>query len=860
MRSYLILSTLFAAAGLVNAQTCAFSINPNSASFSAAGGQDTVTITLTSGPSSCTRTVTSNASWITVSFGSPGTGSGSAGYTVQPNPGGARSGTLTVANNTFTVSQAAGSCTYSLSASTANVSAAGGSGSFNLNVSSTTCPWTVSSSSPDWLAITSGGSGTGGTTIRYTASPNPFASSRTATIAVAGQSVTVTQSGSCTFTLNPSAVTVPVNGGTGSIGFQASVSTCTWTAVSNADWIVLSGVTNGTGSGTANYTAAPNSTAQDRTGSVNIGGSSVSFIQPGSSCTFAFSNSGQSFPSSGGPGSFGVSGVCPWTATSSASWISVTSGMSTSGPGTVFYLVAANTEASGRAGSINVGGQSYPIQQTGVACSVSLPQASGSAPASGANGTIRVSAAGGCTWTAAASVSWISFSNASGTGEGDIAYVVSPNTTTQPRSGVITVANQNFMLTQEAASCTFQITPAQAAFPAAGGSGTIHIGTACSWAASATAPWISLAPQRTLTGTGSADVAYTVAANGSSEARSAAIQISGESVTISQSGKDCTIGLSTNGIQVPGRGGTAIVQVTGSKGCRWEPQSDSPWVTFPTWSAVDGSGSVTIAAAANPTPDVRYAKVTIAGEPVVIAQGQLEVLVTSVVNAASFATGAIAPGEIVTLFGSGMGPQQTVMFALSDDGQHIASTLAGIQVLFGDTPAPLIYVSDQQVSAIVPYSVPGATTQLRVSNQGVLSDPLPVNVAAASPAIFTSNASGRGQGAVLNQDNSINSVSNAAARNSVIQIFATGEGQTDPAGEDGRIANATLPKPRLAVTVQIGGQAATVLYAGAAPGAVAGLMQVNARIPQNVTIGNSVPVLVRVGQSTSPAGVTIAVK
>lgn len=853
-----------AAASSARAQTCTFSISPTTATFTSAGGSDVINITLVTGAATCQRTATSNANWITISYGTPGTGSGTVGYTVQSNPFPVeRTGTITVAGQTHTVTEAAGSCTYSISPSSATIAANGGTGSFNLTTSLNSCAWTAASSSPDWLAVSSTASGAGNATIRYTAGPNPSSTSRSASITVGTQTFNLTQSGQCSFTLSPSAVTASGAATTGSITVTASASSCAWTAAAQNDWITLTGATSGTGNGTVAYSLAANTSGADRTGSITIGTSGVAIFQSGSSCTLTFSANGQSFPASGGTGAFYVNGACPWTASSNASWISILSGgSSATGSGTVNYIVSGNTDTAARTGYISVGTRSYSIQQAGVPCSVTLTANSAAAPASGTSGAIHVSAGTGCTWTASTVASWITLRNASGTGEDDVAYTVSANTSPQARSADVIIANQRFTISQAGGDCAYQITPAQATYPALGGSGTINVATGCSWSAATTASWITLAS--TAAQTGNAAVTYTVAANTSSDARSAAIRIAGQSVTITQSGKDCTLTVAPNAVELPGAGGSTIVTVTGSKGCRWEPREDSNWIDVPKWASVDGSGTVTIRAAANPDPNPRYGAVYIAGQGIAITQGGVEVTLArnGVFNAASFAAGPVAPGEIVTIFGAGLGPSNLAKLELAPDGQHIASKLAGIEVQFDGIAAPLIYVMNTQVSAVVPYSVAGkTTTELRVVNQGVSSDALQLNVSPASPAVFTVDASGRGQAAVLNQDNTVNSAQNAAARNTVIQIFATGEGQTNPPGEDGRIANGTtLPRPLQNVTVSIGGQNATVVYAGAAPDAVAGLFQVNARIPQNVAPGSAIPVVISVGQARSQNAVTIAVR
>ena len=142
-----------------------------------------------------------------------------------------------------------------------------------------------------------------------------------------------------------------------------------------------------------------------------------------------------------------------------------------------------------------------------------------------------------------------------------------------------------------------------------------------------------------------------------------------------------------------------------------------------------------------------------------------------VVNAASYLGGGVAPGEIVTIFGSGIGPPDLVSLSLTDD-RRLATTLADTRVWFNDVPAPLVYVSDQQSSAIIPYAMAGrASVDVQVEYKGVRSDPVTVPVLASRPGIFSVDASGQGQGAILNEDGTLNSASNPARRGAVISIY-----------------------------------------------------------------------------------------
>jgi uncharacterized protein (TIGR03437 family) len=136
---------------------------------------------------------------------------------------------------------------------------------------------------------------------------------------------------------------------------------------------------------------------------------------------------------------------------------------------------------------------------------------------------------------------------------------------------------------------------------------------------------------------------------------------------------------------------------------------------------------------------------------------------------------------------------------------------------------------------------------------------------ATAPGLFTQNASGSGPGAILNQDNSVNKPGNRAAKGSIVQVFLTGEGATDPAGVTGAITAATLPPPQvtpaplLPIGVTINGQPALYVYAGEAPGLVAGMMQLNVQIPANAPSGD-LPILVSVGGNWSQQGVTVSVQ
>src|ERR1017187_9529023 len=258
---------------------------------------------------------------------------------------------------------------------------------------------------------------------------------------------------------------------------------------------------------------------------------------------------------------------------------------------------------------------------------------------------------------------------------------------------------------------------------------------------------------------------------------------------------------------------------------------------------------------------VRFASVvalltTIALPHCAFGQGSKPVI-SGVGNVASYANGSISPGEMVVIFGSGMGPSGVVGSRLDQQGR-IASTLSQVQVLFDGNPAPLIYVSANQIAAMVPYGVTGkSSTQIQVLYQGSTSDSFQKPIAPSAPGLFTADSSGQGQAAMTNADGSYNTSSNPAAPGSYVTFYLTGEGQTNPSGSDGNIATSTA-NVSLPVTVVIAGRTVQLLYAGSAPGNVNGFAQINAVIPADMQYGGNLPLVIQIGGISSQTGVTLA--
>jgi uncharacterized protein (TIGR03437 family) len=240
--------------------------------------------------------------------------------------------------------------------------------------------------------------------------------------------------------------------------------------------------------------------------------------------------------------------------------------------------------------------------------------------------------------------------------------------------------------------------------------------------------------------------------------------------------------------------------------------------------------------------------------------GGFQIKLAAVANSASNLAGPVSGGEIVVLYGTGMGPAGLVQYTPGTNGQ-VPTNLAGTTVYFGNYAAPLLYTSASQVSAIVPYEVSGSQAQVFVKYNGDLSATFPASLATAAPSIFTADLSGKGQAAAINIQNGAYAYNNAAHplnAGDYVELYLTGTGQTSPPSVDGQLTPDAKELVVASVTVTIGGKTLTPSFAGGAPGSVAGLTQVNVQIPSGLPAG-AAAVSVQVGSVSTQPGVTIAV-
>ena len=438
-----------------DAAECRFTVTPTSASAGAAGGNVTIQVQANA---ACPWTAGTDAGWVRIAAGASGQGDGAVTLGVDANAGAARTAFITVAGTNVTLEQASGlpasppppGCSYTIQPGGQTVAAAGGPGIIDVTASAGTCSWTAASNA-GWVAITGGSSAAGNGRVTFDVAANA-GGSRTATISVAGQTFTLTQAGvSCSYSIGPSGEALPAAGGTSTISVTTGGS-CAWTSAANAAWITITSGATGTGPGTVTLNIAVNSGAA-RTGTATIAAQTFTVTQAAAPCTFSIAPPAQTFAAGGGPGNVAVTTAtsCGWTAVSNnADWLSITSGGSGTGNGSVAFAVAAHTGPQ-RTGTLSVAGQTFTVTQD-APCTFSIAPPSQTIGAAGLSGAVTVTTGGTCAWTAVSNhPEWLSItSGSSGTGSGQVMFTASRNATGADRTAMITIANQSFLVTQTA--------------------------------------------------------------------------------------------------------------------------------------------------------------------------------------------------------------------------------------------------------------------------------------------------------------------------------------------------------------------------------------------------------------------------
>ncbi|MEP7364296.1 MAG: hypothetical protein ABI972_13665 [Acidobacteriota bacterium] len=244
--------------------------------------------------------------------------------------------------------------------------------------------------------------------------------------------------------------------------------------------------------------------------------------------------------------------------------------------------------------------------------------------------------------------------------------------------------------------------------------------------------------------------------------------------------------------------------------------------------------------------------------PVTLNVGGAKPTITDLSNGAGLLKD-FAPGSQMTIFGNGLGPATQVVATLNS-ARQLPQILAGVQVFMNNIAVPLLTVSSTQVQCMVPFEIAGqGRIDIQVVYQSVRSDTTTVALLDNAPILFTADGSGRGRASIVNQNGSLNAPGSGAPRGTAIQIYGDGGGLFVRDVLSGSVVDST-GQFRATTSVFIGGTQADVLYAGPAPGQIAGIFQINAYVPQEIIPGSAVSITIRVGTGFTQQGVTMAVE
>jgi hypothetical protein len=507
--------------------------------------------------------------------------------------------------------------------------AAGGASRFSVTTQPE-CAWEVTTSA-NWISGLSPASGQGSRDVDFGVAPNDSGAARDGEIVVNNTRFRVAQRPSCRYDVAPASQNIGVNGGGASVTVTTA-SECPWTATTDVNWITLPPPASGTGTATVNFTVVPG--GSERTGSLLIAGQRATVTQgETATCTYAIAPSNQSVAATGGPGTpvtVTTQGGCRWTTTSNAPWLTVVTGASGTGTGSVSFNVATNTGAT-RSGTLTIGGNTFTLSQPAAGappCTFSIAPGSHDAPATATTGTINVTAGSGCAYTATSNAPWITVtSGAAGSGNGAVGYSIAANSGAQ-RTGTLTVAGQTFTVAQAAvaASCAYSISPTTFNFDDSAAAGFVNLTTAagCTWTATSSAPFVVIR-QSSASGSGSAVVAFDILSNVGAQ-RTGTLTIAGQIVTVTQAAPipPCTYSLSPSSATAPNTAstGTFNVIVSPSQDCAWTAGNISqPWLTFASSSPTTGRGNATLTytVAANPGPQ-RTGSLLVSGQTFTLTQ------------------------------------------------------------------------------------------------------------------------------------------------------------------------------------------------------------------------------------------------
>jgi hypothetical protein len=447
------------------AAECRFDLSPATVNLDSSGQQISVNV---SAPEGCAWTARSNVAWVGQAAPAQGAGSASVQLTIAAN-GSAdqRSGTVAIGNATLRITQSGASisspappqapppgptappsCTFMVSPTGVSVSAAGDQVRINVTADAG-CSW-VATSDAAWAAVLPGAAGSGSGSVTVTVSANT-GSARTATLTVAGRSVTITQAAAtpptCTYHLTDTIRNITADPQELVVGLSAPAG-CSWSATTDASWIAVTAGQNGSGDGSIRLSVALN-TGGARSGTLHAATETLVVQQAAAACTYNIKPTW--YDAGRGPDNITINVTadnwCTWTTSTTADWVTIDTGRSGTGNGIVRLVIPANTGPA-RSTTVTIAGNSFTLRQE-AGCTASIKPTWYDAGRGPDNIQIAVTADPGCAWTAASTVSWVTVAEGStGSGNGLVRLVVDANSGA-PRAVTLTIAGQPFTLTQE---------------------------------------------------------------------------------------------------------------------------------------------------------------------------------------------------------------------------------------------------------------------------------------------------------------------------------------------------------------------------------------------------------------------------
>ncbi|MBL8186909.1 MAG: hypothetical protein JNK38_02815 [Acidobacteria bacterium] len=610
-----------------------------------------------------------------------------------------------------------------------------------------------------------------------------------------------------------------------------------------------------TGSGTIFFDLAANN-GPTRTGKITLGNAVLTVIQA-SGCNYSFGTASKTFDAAGGSGSINVtasSSACPRNPTSNTNWLTIVGGNNSVGSGPVTYNVAINPGAA-RTGQIKLGDQVFTVTQAAGACSFTLSPSIFNFQAGNGLGTVQVTASlSSCTWGLTSNATWVKITSKPVNGSGTLYFSVDPNSGAK-RSATITIGNKIVTVNQAANSnCSFTMNPSNAQIGVNGGEVNVGVSTAnsCAWTANSLSPFISVLSGSVSAGSGS--VKLKVQPN-SGAPRSGTVSIAGKTFLINQVGTNGADAMWVTDLS-PGfaaKGGKEFqLTVKGANfanGCkvRWNGEERSTsFINSSTLVATIPAGDLDDEGVFDITVVKQNSADETNSEPFMVYG------TVANVSSASFVGGALAPASLVSAFGSGLATDLKLAGAAPLPTELIGTTVTIKDFTGKEHKAPLFFVSPGQINYLLPSTVALGKATITVESGSGHTSIAEVEIKPVAPALFTASSSGQG-------------VATAQA----LRVKQNGQQVYESVAEFNANQNAFVAKPidltqpgetvylilygsgfryrtsLAAVSVEIGGIQAGVLYAGMTPG-LDGLDQINLQLPNNLVGRGEVDVVVTV--------------